>query len=247
MLHAAEGIGYEFILSGYQEKRGELDIMIMAVDQGGDSIPLSLFYSKPSQSKDAAANFIFNAGDHYLCVCTFNKFIGEETEILVLNFDDDLAPNDQVLDGQDDEFGKCMVQTEEDRFVVLGNRSNAVTGKSEVVLYQVETDGLLVSFSKFISYIFESGADLKAERLVRTENGTIAIVGTRTIGGNSDMFLQIIRNYQPAERLYFGNEGDQHGRDIKIPGGGGFIVTGDSGLDGSGVISLIKTDEAGNI
>ncbi len=247
VLHATEGIGYEFLLAGYQEKKGEQDIMIMAVNQNGDSIPLSLFYSKPPLSKDAAANFIYNAGDHYLCVCTFNSFIGEGTDILVLNFDDDLSPNNGVLEGQYDEFGKCLVQVDSTHFIVLGNRQNDITGKSEMLLYQVETSGLEISGSSYIAAISETGADLVAERLVRAEDGSLAIVGTRTNGSGKEVFVQIIRDYQPAERLYFGGSGDQYGRDIKIPEDDAFVITGDGGNEGFGAITLIKTDGNGNL
>ena len=182
-LHAAEGIDYEFILAGYQEKGGEKDIMIMLVDQDGDSIDLSLFYTKPEDSKDAAATYILNDGDHYMCVATYNKFIGEGTDILVLNFDDDLSPNDKVLEGAYDEFGKCIIKEDENVFVVLGNSNNTQSGDSEILLYQVESDGLLIKNERLLATISEDDTDLVAERMVKMEGGKHAIVGTRNTGG----------------------------------------------------------------
>jgi len=245
-LHVAEGISYEFILAGYQEKNGEKDIMIMAVDQEGDSIPLSLFYNKPDNSKDAAANFILNTGDNYLCVCTYNKFIGEGTDILVLNFDDDLSPNDEILDGQAEEFSKCIVQEDADNYIVLGNRENSQTGKSEILLHLVETEGLLVKESSLLATISEADTDLIAERLVKTEAGKYAIVGTRRVAGDEDIFIQFLENYQIGERITLGGEGDQRGADIALSVNGGLVIAGDNAYAGSSMISLIKTDESGN-
>jgi len=173
VLHACEGIGYEFLLAGYQEKEGELDIMIMAVNQNGDSIPLDLFYNKPPESKDAAANFIYNAGDHYLCVATYNGFIGEGTDILVLNFDDDLAPNAWPLEGEYNDFGKGLVQVDETVFIVLGNRRNDITGKSEAVLYQVETSGLEIEEASNIAITGDGGS---------RGNGSITLIKTNGDG-----------------------------------------------------------------
>ena len=82
---------------------------------------------------------------------------------------------------------------------------------------------------------------------MRAEDGSLAIVGTRTNGSGKEVFVQIIRDYQPAERLYFGGSGDQYGRDIKIPEDDAFVITGDGGNEGFGAITLIKTDGNGNL
>ena len=245
-LHAAEGINYEFILAGYQEKLGEKDIMIMLVDQNGDSIPLSLFYTKPEDSKDAAANYILNDGDNYMCVATYNKFIGEGTDILVLNFDDDLSPNDKILEGAYDEFGKCIIKEDENVFVVLGNSDNTQTGNSEILLYQVESDGFLIKNERLLATISEPGVDLMAERLVKMEGGKHAIVGTRQSDGNADILLQFMSDLKEDIRKTYGSGGTQEGADIAIPSMGGLVFIGDNGYEGNSMVSLIRTNESGD-
>ena len=245
-LHAAEGIDYEFILAGYQEKGGEKDIMIMLVDQDGDSIDLSLFYTKPEDSKDAAATYILNDGDHYMCVATYNKFIGEGTDILVLNFDDDLSPNDKVLEGAYDEFGKCIIKEDENVFVVLGNSNNTQSGDSEILLYQVESDGLLIKNERLLATISEDDTDLVAERMVKMEGGKHAIVGTRNTGGDPDILIQFLEDLKEDVRKTYGSGGIQQGADLAIPKNGGLVFIGDNGYEGNSMISLIKTNESGD-
>lgn len=245
-LHAAEGIGYEFILAGYQEKGGEKDIMIMLVDQDGDSIKLSLFYTKPQDSKDAAATFILNDGDHYMCVATYNKFIGEGTDILVLNFNDELSPNDKVLEGAYDEFGKCIIKEDENEFIVLGNSNNTQSGASEILLYQVESDGLLIKNDRLLASIAEDGVDLISERLVKMGEGKHAIVGTRSTGGNDDILIQFLTEMEEDIRRTYGSGGIQRGADIAIPANEGLVFIGDNGYEGNSMISLIKTNENGD-
>lgn len=245
-LHATEGIGYEFVLSGYQEKNGEKDVMVMAVDQEGDSIRLSLFYNKPAGSKDAAANFILNVGDRYLCVASYNKFVGGGTDITILNFNDALSPNNEIIKGIYDDFGKCIVQKSDQEFVVLGNSNNGETGNAEVLLYLVETDGLLVKGHELLATISESGADLRAERLVKTEEGKYAIVGTRSVNGEDDIFVQFVEDDKLGVRKIFGSSGDQSGADIAVPSEGNLAILGENGYDGNSMITLIKTNKAGN-
>ena len=248
-LHAAEGIDYEFILAGYQEKEGEKDIMIMLVDQDGDSIPLSLFYTKPDESKDAAANFILNDGTHYMCVATYNKFIGEGTDILVLNFNDDLSPNDRILGGEFDEFGKCIVKEDENEFVVIGNSNNTQKGNSEILLYQIETggtDGLLIKNERLLATISEPGVDLIAERMVKMEDGRHALVGTQTLDGNADILIQFLADLEEDIRKTYGSGGIQEGADIAIPSKGGLVFIGDNGYEGNSMVSLIRTNESGD-
>jgi len=245
-LHATEGIGYEFLLSGYQEKNGEKDVMVMAVDQNGDSIRLSLLYNKPAGSKDAAANYILNVGDHYLCVATYNKYLGGGTDITILNFNDGLSPNNKIIEGIYDDFGKCIVQKGDEEFVVLGNSDNSETGKTEVLLYLVETSGLLVTSYDLLATISEVGADLRAERLVKMEEGKYAIVGTRNMDGEDDIFIQFVENDKVGERKYLGSSGDQSGADIGVPEDGKLVILGENGYEGNSMITLIKTNEAGN-
>jgi hypothetical protein len=245
-LHATEGITYEFILAGYQEKDGEKDVMVMAVNQDGDSIRLSLNYSKPDNSKDASANYILNHGDHYMCVATYNMFIGEGTNILILNFDDELSPNGKILKGDFDQVGKCIVHDGGNEFVVLGNSYNTQTGNSEILLYSVEAEGLIVRNDRLLATISESGADLIAERMVKVNGGRYAIVGTRSTNGDSDIFVQFMVDFKKDIGKTFGSAGIQAGADIGIAGNGGLVILGDNGFEGNSMISLIKTDESGN-
>lgn len=245
-LHATEGTDFEFLLSGYQEKNGEKDIMIMAMNQGGDSIRLSLNYNKPEGSKDAAANYILNVGEFYLCVGTFNKYIGEGTDILVLNFDDELSPISKTISDIYDEFGKCIVRKNETEFMVLGNRNNGQTGNTEILIYQMEASWLSLKDPELLATISEPGADLSAERLVKTEEGKFAIVGTRTVDGADDIFVQFLEDGAEGLRKIYGLSGNQSGADIGVPGEGSLVILGENGYEGNSMMSLIKTNESGN-
>jgi hypothetical protein len=246
ILHATEGISSGFMLAGNQYRNGKKDIMIMGVTEQGDSIRLNLNYNNPF-SDNASANYILNIGDRYLCVCTYDKINNAGTDILILNLDDELSPNDEILDGNFDEFARCIVEVQPDQFIILGNRVN-VSNQSEMVVHLIETSGLLITSSLLLATISERNTDLIAERFVKTRDGRYAIIGTSVRDGNRDMFLQFLESdYQVANRIIYGSEGDQSGADIALTQGEGILLLGTNKFDQNSMISLMKTDDKGGI
>ncbi|MCK4745671.1 MAG: hypothetical protein KAT15_01480 [Bacteroidales bacterium] len=248
ILHATEMISSGgYILAGYQVQDGKKDIMVMGVNETGDSIELGLNYNNPF-ADNASANYIYNTGEQYLCICTYNNIWNDDTDILILNFDDELSPNDEILGDEGiNEIGRCIVEDSTDRYLVLGNSMN-ITGNSEVVVHLIEINGLLITKSLQVETISEIDTDLIAERLIKTEDGRFAIVGTRKSNGNRDIFLQFLRpDYQEAERLIYGSAGNQSGADIALPDGDGLLMLGTNGNGETSMMSLIKTGDAGDL
>lgn len=247
VLHATEMItSGGFMLAGYQVKKGKTDIMIMGVTEEGDSIRLGLNYNNPF-SDNAAANYILNVGDQYLAICTYDKIRTDGTDILILSFDDDLSPNDEILDEGSYEVGRAIVEDDNDKYLVLGNRIN-VAGNSEGLVYLIEKNEFIITKSSLVATIDETNSDLFAERIVKTEDGRFAIVGTRQSNGNKDIFLQFLQpDYQKTERLIYGSAGNQSGADIDLPSEGGLIMLGTNEYGPSSMISLIRTGEVGEL
>mgnify|MGYP006280738263 CR=1 FL=1 len=253
ILHATEGIGFKYLVAGYRERQGERGIMIEAFEQEGGDVSLSIPYLKPFNSEDATANFILNTGESYLCVCSYTMSTGGSKDILILSFDDELSFIYKPLNDGFDQYGTCIARdTENNRFLLLGNRINAQTGNSEILLHSFEIDSLtsppLLSEPVLLATESEIDTDLHAERLVRTGPGRFAIVGTRTDSkDNQDIFLQLLENYQLTDRMIFGSSGDQSGVDILHPDMGSLILLGNNAFEGNSMISLIKTDVSGSL
>lgn len=249
VLHATGMISSDgFILAGYQVQDGRKDIMVMGVDADGDSLTLGLDYNNPN-ADNSAATYICNTGEQYLCVCTYDQTGVGGTKILVLSFDDDLSPTAKILGGQTNEMGRCIIRDESNRYLVLGNRMN-LSGHIESVVYAITTDGLLITGGSLVTGdpISEINADLVAKRFVKTPEGRIAIVGTRSAEGGREIFLQFLTpDFRLAERILLGAAGEQSGADIGLPADGGLILLGTNGTDQSSMISLIRTGDAGEL
>ncbi len=249
ILSATEGISSGFMLAGYKVRDGRSDLLIMGVEQEGDSVRLPFDYVNPTP-RNNQANFIITSGNRYLCACTFDKFneTGGVTDILAISFNDDLKPSPRFLTmGASNEKGSCVIEDAPNQFLFLGNR--IVSGRSEIVIHQVETnDGTTIVNSALLTTISESDVDLSGERMVKTEDGRYAIVGTRESGGDRQIFLQFLNSdYIPDGQVLFGAAGDQSGADIELSEDGGTVILGTSNYEETGMISLIKTNDTGGI
>jgi hypothetical protein len=243
VLHSVVGIQSGYMLAGYKMENGNSDIMVMGVTEEGDSVRLGLNYNNP-YAENSMANFLLNAGDKYLCVCTFDKVNGDGTGIQILTFDDELSPLARKLSREFNEFGMCLLDEGEGNFLVLGNREGS--GGIELVLYGIETEGLLITNSSVYATISAPNTDLIGERIIETSSQGLVVAGSRRIGDYSDILLQFISSsYQPEDGISFGASGSQTGKDIELADDGGFVVLGTNANGSNSVISLMKTGASG--
>jgi len=246
VLHSIEMISSGYMLAGYQVKDGNSDLMVMGVTEEGDSLRLGLNYNNP-HAENSSATYLLNAGDKYLCVCTYDKVNGEGTGIQVLTFDDDLSPLAKNLSGEFDEYGMCILDEGNEHFLVLGNRESG-SGEMQLLLYGIETNGLLITNTSLNATISGQEADLIGKRIIETASGDLAITGTRSVGPNSEILLQFVSaSYQAGELVSFGASGAQTGQDIELARDGGFVMLGTNSYGESSIISLMKTSASGEI
>jgi hypothetical protein len=248
ILHATQRFSSGYMLAGYQVKDGKSDLLVFGIREEGDSIDLSLFYNNP-YATNSTANYLLSYRDRYLCVCTYDKIGDTGTDLLILTFNDELSPNlGEYLTGNVDEFGMCAIEDGTDRFLVLGNRHNKDSGRKEMVLYQIETEGEYITKSTLRATIQQSNTDLVGRRFVKTDDGRYVIVGSRTVYGSSDIFLQFLSSdLAITGNVVFGSSGAQMGADIDIADDGGIVVLGTNVSDRNSMISLIKTSDTGDL
>ncbi len=246
VLHSIEMISSGYMLAGYQVKNGKSDLMVMGLTEEGDSLRLGLNYNNP-YAENSSATYLLNAGNMYLCACTYDKVNGEGTGIQVLTFDNALSPLAKNLSGEFNEYGMCILDEGNGHFLVLGNRESGA-GEMQTVLYGIETNGLLITNTSLNATISEQNADIIGERVIETASGNLAITGTRSVAGTSEIFLQFVSNsYHVEELVSYGASGAQIGKDIELARDGGFVMLGTNSLGGSSIISLMKTSTSGEI
>ena len=246
ILHAIKKIGSGYLLAGYRGVEGATDLMVMGVTEEGDSIKLGLNYNNP-YARSSAANYLLNTGDMYLCACTFDQVNGEGTAIQILTFDDELSPLAKNLSGEYDEQGMCILEERDGAFLVLGNRLNT-SGGSDMVLYGIETDGLLITGSSLLTTISDDQAVLSGRKVIESSSGKLVILGTREVNSNPEILMQYVSaSHQAEELLTFGAAGAQTGADIELSRDGGYVLLGTNSDGVNRMISLLKTNAAGDI
>jgi hypothetical protein len=246
ILHAIKKIGSGYLLAGYRGVEGATDLMVMGVTEEGDSIKLGLNYNNP-YARSSAANYLLNTGDMYLCACTFDQVNGEGTAIQILTFDDELSPLAKNLSGEYDEQGMCILEERDGAFLVLGNRLNT-SGGSDMVLYGIETDGLLITGSSLLTTISDDQAALSGRKVIESSSGKLVILGTREVNSNPEILMQFVSaSHQSEELLTFGAAGAQTGTDIELSRDGGYVLLGTNSDGVNRMISLLKTNAAGDI
>ncbi len=248
ILHATERNSSGYMMSGYQVKDGESGILVFGIYEEGDSIPLSLIHYNPHR-KNSSANYILNYEDRYFCVCTYDKIGAEGTDLLILNLNENLAIDQPVTLTDDvNEFGMCIIEDGPDRFLVLGNRHNEQSGRKEMVVYLLETEGIYITKSIQIATISQSNTDLIGRRIAKTDDGRYAIVGSRQVSGSSEIFLQFLSSdYVVEGNVVYGASGNQTGADIEISEDGGIVLLGTNEYEKHSMISLIKTSDTGDL
>lgn len=243
--HSVERIKSGYLLAGSRMRNGNSDLMLMGVTEEGDSLKLGLNYSNP-YAKNSMVNFLLNAGDRYLCVCTYDKLNGNGTGIQLLSFDDELSPLARNLSQEPNESGACILDEGDGKFLVLGNREG--TGGNELVLYGIETSGLLITNSTLLATISEPNADLTGKRIIKSAFGELVVAGTMRTGSNDEILIQFISSsYQVDHGASFGASGDQTAEDIELTEDGGFVILGTNAFGESSTISLLKTNKNGEL
>lgn len=244
--HSIERINSGYLLAGSHTRNGKSDIFIMGVTEEGDSAKLGLNYSNPN-AENSVASFLLKSGNMYLCACTYDRPNNEGTGIQILTFDDELSPLAKNLSGEFEESGMCILERSEGQFLILGNRMNSA-GVSEIVLYDAETNGLLITSSSLLATISEGNTDLIGKKMIKTAKGGLAIVGTRAAAENSEVLLQFLSStIQVGDQVSFGASGAQTGSDIELTRDRGYIVLGTNRYGESSIISLMKTSATGDI
>ncbi|MGW8314078.1 MAG: hypothetical protein ACWGNV_00650 [Bacteroidales bacterium] len=250
ILSASPGIVSGFMLAGYKVQDGKSDLLVVGVEQEGDLIDLPFFISEYYSNR--RVNNIMTAEDRYICACTYDRYASadETTRILALSFDDDLvaSPSPGGITGSSNEKGTCVIEAEPNVYLVLGNR--IISGKSEIVVYKIETDEVypIIKSSEFLTNISISDVNLTAEKMVKTADGRFAIVGTREAKGNRQIFLQFLSaNYDTEELVIYGAAGDQFAADVDVADDGGLVLLGTNSVEESSMISLIKTNDTGGL
>lgn len=175
--------------------------------------------------------------------------------LYLVHIDDDgneYAQDDFEEDGLNDLFASFLMLSETNYLML----SNTLSGSN----YSFQLTEIEYSFSGPPPAIPESvrvntvdedysvSGSNEAASVVQLSNGNLAMLSTKIIPGDKNMFLFILDSGATllGEPIEFGGSGDQEGVKL-LAVEDGLLILGTNTYEGNSVISLIKTDNQGNI
>jgi hypothetical protein len=248
--HAIRGNTGGFVIAGYKEFNEEKDYWIFSIDEDGEMIREVPSQPIPDTDDDMAEFLINLPGLGYLCVCTYDEDTYDGTNVFILSLNNDLdSPYNLSLGTDFDDFGKCIIKESETSYYVLGNTENESSGKTEIKIYRIEMNGLRFTDDRVIATIRSVNEDLTGERLIKSRDGRLAVIGSSYANEDYNMFLQFLdpQSETLLESVYIGEGGTQTGSNIMRAEDDGLIIVGTNAFEGNSMVSLVKTDHNGKL
>ena len=141
--------------------------------------------------------------------------------------------------GWKDDSSRCVQQTADGGYIVVGSTVSYGSGNSDLWLIKTDNNGNKLWDKTFGGSDWDSGYFIQQT----DDDGFIIIGSTNSFGPDNDVWL--IKTDADGNKQWdktFDFEGNDIGNCIEITSDGGFIITGSTGQD----ILLMKTDNDGN-
>ncbi len=233
----AQGIGND-------NPQGNLDIYIIKTDQEGNII----WTSNHGYVVNDYASDIILIDDGYLVVGTTEGSNGQgqakDNIILVKIKSSGGAPPDMETYGSsNNDYGNSLINAADGGFIILGTVEDVTGNKSDIYIIKLGEDIHNILWSR--SFGEANNDDLGYE--IDRSNGGYIIVGSKELNtGYAGYFLKIDSEGQSILENTYGGYG-QRIKSIEPASDGGYIMTGNSGTEGSEMISLIKVNSEGEL
>ncbi len=249
--HAIKRSEGGFVLAGKYMTNGQDDIWIFMVDEDG-----TLMYSLKGNnlSEDDEANYLLPAGTGYLCACTYvdDALDGSDFYIVYVDSYCNIITTRAMGTGYDDYARQIL--SFGDSYLLMGYTENTLTTHNQIALYTFQVEGNNIQNVQSLATFSESASDQTGEGCTITDEGNIAVVGTREVNENKDMLLLIINrdgsllsneDGEVTGIIKMGGTGNQTGSRIRVTPDGGLVMIGTNALEGNADISLVKTSARG--
>jgi Secretion system C-terminal sorting domain len=170
----------------------------------------------------------------------------DEPDLLIIKTDSNGEEEwNQVYRGETEDEGRCVVQTDDGGYIVIGQTNSMGAGEYDIWLIKLDSQGEEEWNQTY------GGTDIdKGRSIIQTDDGGYIFVGlTYSIGsGSSDAWL--IKTDADGEEVWsqtFGGVDFETAYSVELTTDGGYVICGrtESFGEGQSDIWLIKTDSEG--
>ncbi|MCB8994589.1 MAG: hypothetical protein H6538_03165 [Bacteroidales bacterium] len=142
-----------------------------------------------------------------------------------------------------------IILSQDGGFFIVGTSNPVGSGFKQIIVKKLNNDDLLTDNLSFNTNPIGSDADFRGVDIVEMEDGTVAVLGDKTLSKDTDIVLYFLNpdGTLRSSKIY-GKTGNQSASSLKISSDGGLIILGSNQQEKTNsMITLIKTDSEGNI
>jgi hypothetical protein len=244
----SEGRGYDLafinnqiVVSGYLNIVVQKLPMICTFDLQGNKLDLY----KPTK----------NPGDYYTSVVNRNNkpfgfgtmFIGTSSTDM---FTKGEATDIDTLTLSGNETSSKIISDSQGGFFIVGTTDPIGSGFSQIIVKKFnDINSFLSEDLTFNANPIGTDADFRGVDIQLLEDGSLAVLGDKTLSKDTDIILYILNpDGTTKSTKTYGKTGNQSASALKLTPDGGLIILGSNQQEKTNsMITLIKTDNVGNI
>ncbi len=230
-----------YVVVGYSEKPVSLTRNFFVISMNPDLSNPRVTASQSNQ--EDLKKVMFNRQDEYIALGNQYLNSGADTQLFIAKLNETGNIFDLAFLGSPSliETLTDAVSPDESTIYILGSVKEGLNSESNIILKKVVN--LREQWSRTIS---ESG-DLEGKAIALKQNGDIVIAGDKSFGDDKNIILYLMDSEGNVEDTReYGSTGDQMAEDILVSGQN-LVILGRNVDQGNSMITLIKTDENGNI
>ena len=241
-IERADDGGYIVVGSTSSYGYGSSDLWVVKVDARGN-----IKWNKTLGGRGADAGyFIQKTRDGgYIIVGDTMSFGSGLTDIWLVKIDSSGKVEwNRTYGGKDDDFGRCVRQTKDGGYIIVGTTKSFGSGSADVWLIKTDAWGNMEWNRTFGGKGDDEGACVQ-----QTSDGGYIVVGSTTSygsGGTDVWLLKVDASGKLEWSKTYGGGGGEKGNYVQQTKDGGYVVVGETSSNRSGVW-LFKTSANGNM
>jgi hypothetical protein len=235
-----------FIIAGctLSYGKGLSDVYLIRTDINGDTIWTKTY----GGAEFDRGNFVIQTNEGGFIITGSTSSFGNSLEdIYIIRTDmngDTLWT--KIFGGTYNDYGSCILQTTEDRFVFTGT-TVVQPNDCRVFLFMINNSGDSIWKQTF----FKTGKD-EGYSVASVNDGGYIITGSTYYARSGGFDVYLIKTDENGNLIWdrtFGGSGDEIGRSVIQSNDGGYVISGYTNSFGLGLndVYVIKTDSSGNI
>lgn len=235
-----------YIMAGYTNTNGLNDAWLVKTNANGDTAGGGGWAQIIGDTGDDMAFSVLQTGTGLIVFTGYKSVTDSAFQVwLYGRTATGQALFNRTYGGTNYDLGKCVIQTSDGGFAIVGYAYSYGAGQSDV--YLIKTN--LIGVVQWSTTYGGTGLD-QGNCIQQTSDGGFIIVGETNLFGEGGKDVWLIKTNADGDTLWtrtYGNRNDDVGNSVRQTADGGYVITGSKTGQGNNVdLWVIKTDANGD-